>query len=255
MRALSELPIGVLTQLVDQLAPQRSSEITRTALLAGRLEDAAAIDELMSLPPAARLPVLRAVLATRQSLMARAPELVWTGPDRSGDGARRTAQVVRELFGSAQRHVLISGYALRDAADLLAPLHARMLNAGVRVDVYLSVDQDAHPGGAPRAMALSEVAERAWRHIGGSWPWTDAVPRVLVDARLLDGREFCSIHAKAIVVDSSRALVTSANLTERAMERNVEIGVVLHDPTFASELVGHFDGARRDGRFVEVGRG
>jgi phosphatidylserine/phosphatidylglycerophosphate/cardiolipin synthase-like enzyme len=36
------------------------------------------------------------------------------------------------------------------------------------------------------------------------------------------------MHAKAAVADSSTAFLTSANLTEAALERNMELGVLIH---------------------------
>ena len=44
------------------------------------------------------------------------------------------------------------------------------------------------------------------------------------------------MHAKCVAVDGERALVSSANFTERGQDRNIETGVLLHDPIFASQL-------------------
>ncbi len=250
MRALTELPRATLRAAIDALRTHGPDEVTRTALLAAGVEDPDALDELEAQPAPARVPVLQALLAAREAHAARAPALVWTGPEAQHDTARRTSQLIGELFDSAQRHVLISGYALDGTSGLLARLHARMV-AGVRADLYLSVEQASGPGG-PRPMSDDELASAASRHLAAAWPWSDVRPRVLVDARLREGRLYCSVHAKCVVVDASRALVTSANLTSRAMERNVEVGVDLPDPRFAAELVETFDAARRAGQFVEV---
>ena len=48
------------------------------------------------------------------------------------------------------------------------------------------------------------------------------------------------LHAKAIVADDEVALVTSANLTEAAFERNIEAGVLSRDVSLATALVVHF---------------
>jgi phosphatidylserine/phosphatidylglycerophosphate/cardiolipin synthase-like enzyme len=60
---------------------------------------------------------------------------------------------------------------------------------------------------------------------------------VYYDPRSLDEvGEPAFLHAKCIVIDDERALVTSANLTETAHVRNIEAGVLLEDPVFAKEL-------------------
>jgi phosphatidylserine/phosphatidylglycerophosphate/cardiolipin synthase-like enzyme len=44
------------------------------------------------------------------------------------------------------------------------------------------------------------------------------------------------LHAKCVSVDGERAFVSSANFTMRAHERNIEVGVLLHDRAFAAQL-------------------
>jgi phosphatidylserine/phosphatidylglycerophosphate/cardiolipin synthase-like enzyme len=44
-----------------------------------------------------------------------------------------------------------------------------------------------------------------------------------------------------VVVDRRVALVTSANFTEAAQERNIEAGVVVRSERFASRLADHFE--------------
>ncbi|RYG32860.1 MAG: phospholipase, partial [Burkholderiales bacterium] len=46
-----------------------------------------------------------------------------------------------------------------------------------------------------------------------------------------------SLHAKCLVVDGARALVTSANFTRSGQARNIELGVVVHDADFATQVL------------------
>jgi phosphatidylserine/phosphatidylglycerophosphate/cardiolipin synthase-like enzyme len=48
------------------------------------------------------------------------------------------------------------------------------------------------------------------------------------------------LHAKAIVADEQAALVTSANLTEAAFDRNIEVGILTRDQLVAASLARHF---------------
>ena len=48
------------------------------------------------------------------------------------------------------------------------------------------------------------------------------------------------LHAKAVVVDDEAVFVTSANLTEAALDRNIEIGLLVRDRTLAATMTRHF---------------
>jgi phosphatidylserine/phosphatidylglycerophosphate/cardiolipin synthase-like enzyme len=47
------------------------------------------------------------------------------------------------------------------------------------------------------------------------------------------------LHAKALVVDGHSALVGSANLTQRALTANLEVGVLVRDPAVAQAIEAH----------------
>ena len=42
------------------------------------------------------------------------------------------------------------------------------------------------------------------------------------------------LHAKAVVADGESVFVTSANLTDAALDRNIELGILLRDRTLAA---------------------
>jgi phosphatidylserine/phosphatidylglycerophosphate/cardiolipin synthase-like enzyme len=44
------------------------------------------------------------------------------------------------------------------------------------------------------------------------------------------------------VVDGVKAFVSSANFTQRGQERNIEVGVLIEDPSFASYLAAQWLG-------------
>jgi phosphatidylserine/phosphatidylglycerophosphate/cardiolipin synthase-like enzyme len=60
-----------------------------------------------------------------------------------------------------------------------------------------------------------------------------------------------SLHAKCVLVDGTTALVTSANFTEAAQRRNVEVGMLIrHEPT-VTRLTDYFRGLERTGVLAE----
>ena len=52
---------------------------------------------------------------------------------------------------------------------------------------------------------------------------------------------------KRLLVDEAKALVTSANFTDRGQTRNIEIGVLVHDPGLATRLVHQWRGLIESG--------
>ncbi len=74
-------------------------------------------------------------------------------------------------------------------------------------------------------MAFGEVSgARRWR-----WPAAHRTPGGV-------------LHAQLLVVDGRRALVGSANLTDRALTANLEAGVLIEDAALAADLEGRIRG-------------
>jgi phosphatidylserine/phosphatidylglycerophosphate/cardiolipin synthase-like enzyme len=49
------------------------------------------------------------------------------------------------------------------------------------------------------------------------------------------------MHAKCIVIDRKTVFVSSANFTEAAQERNLEVGLLIRSPTLAERVRTHFE--------------
>ncbi len=80
-------------------------------------------------------------------------------------------------------------------------------------------------------------ADRFWKT---DWPGT-ARPGVYYDPRSLEpDRPSGVLHAKAVVTDEEAVFVTSANLTEAAFDRNIEMGLLVRDRALALAVSGQF---------------
>jgi phosphatidylserine/phosphatidylglycerophosphate/cardiolipin synthase-like enzyme len=165
-------------------------------------------------------------------------QLVWTGPEAGAARSRDTAVVVRELFGIAQRDVIISTFVVRQAAAVFRPLAERMHHVQeLRVRLFLNV------GRAWRDTTLeSELLREFAEELGREWP-SGRRPEVYYDPRglLEDGDRRATWHAKCVVVDDDVGFLTSANFTEWAQERNVEAGVVIRNREFVTQLRQQFE--------------
>jgi phosphatidylserine/phosphatidylglycerophosphate/cardiolipin synthase-like enzyme len=80
------------------------------------------------------------------------------------------------------------------------------------------------------------------------------MPEVYYDPRSLetDGGQRSSLHAKCVVVDRSVAFISSANFTEAAQKRNIEIGVLIRSASFAERIDSHFDALAASGIALRV---
>jgi phosphatidylserine/phosphatidylglycerophosphate/cardiolipin synthase-like enzyme len=179
-------------------------------------------------------------LALRAAASAAAitrPDLVWSGPPVAGLHARDTRQVYDELVGSATRSLWISTYAYFDGPRAFETLADRMdAVTGLSVVLMLNIHRQPHEP-TPTEDLVARFAARLWNH---EWPGKRR-PDVFYDPRsVADEALGAVLHAKAIVADDRAAFVTSANLTEAAFDRNIEVGVLTRDAALAAALARHF---------------
>jgi phosphatidylserine/phosphatidylglycerophosphate/cardiolipin synthase-like enzyme len=157
---------------------------------------------------------------------------------RSGVHARDTRRVFEELIESAQRSVHVCTYAYFDGPKAFQLL-ARRMDAvrSLRVMLLLNIQRKRGDTTATDHV-VRQFADRLWTE----WPG-NARPLVFYDPRALDtGSPSGVLHAKALVVDEQAVFVTSANLTEAAFDRNIELGLLTRDRTLAASVVAHFQG-------------
>lgn len=159
---------------------------------------------------------LRAIAATAERVPTP-PTLVWSGPQLPGDSVRTTSAIVR-LIDEAEESVLASTYSGTATAPFVQALlraARRKLSITVIADVSQQKDcAEAIRGAVPRARVLG---------------FHDSVTGT---ARMQ--------HSKVLVIDGHTALVTSANLSYAAVEKNLEAGLLVHDTSIASQITRRF---------------
>jgi phosphatidylserine/phosphatidylglycerophosphate/cardiolipin synthase-like enzyme len=163
-------------------------------------------------------------------------ELVWSGPEIAQAATRDTGVVVREMFGKARRSVLVSSYAICQGKSIFKPLAERMEQLPeLCVRMFLNIARNYQDLRSEAEL----LASFAHAFLENDWPGTRRT-EVFYDPRGLrfDQTERASLHAKCVVIDQEVALITSANFTEAAHERNIEAGVVVPVSSFAKALAG-----------------
>jgi phosphatidylserine/phosphatidylglycerophosphate/cardiolipin synthase-like enzyme len=166
-------------------------------------------------------------------------DLVWTGPETPDTTNRDTGVVVRELFGSAESDVLVAGFAVYQGRTVFRRLAERMEERpNLRVRLFL----DVHRQPADTSLGGEVLCRFVHNFRTQEWPGVK-LPELYYDPRSLDADAVkrSSLHAKCIVVDRRVAFVTSANFTEAAQLRNIEVGALVRSEQFASQLVRHFE--------------
>jgi phosphatidylserine/phosphatidylglycerophosphate/cardiolipin synthase-like enzyme len=196
--------------------------------------------------------VLRVVADERLSCEKSAPlvDLVWTGPEVPGAESRDTSVLVAELFATAEKSVLVAGFAIAQGKRIFKSLSDRMLEIpDLRVRMFLNVPRPFRDV-TPEHELLKRFADKFRLN---EWPG-DRLPEFYYDRRTLDTEDYdrSSLHAKCVVIDERKALVTSANFTEAAQARNIEAGVFIGDPKFARSLVRQFDALVSNGLLCRI---
>ena len=202
------------------------------------------------MPPDHLAAALRAFAAGRRAGGVSAPiEVVVSGPDTAAT-ARDTGVVVRQLFDRALARVLAVGFAVRQGKAVFQAL-ARRLDADEALEATLCVDVRRQRGDT--ALDSQVVRRFAENFVDKEWPGT-RLPHVYYDPRSLApaDRKASALHAKCVVADGREALVTSANFTEAAQARNMELGLLVGAPAVASRIEEHFRSLIRDGHLQRL---
>ncbi|MFD6445070.1 DISARM system phospholipase D-like protein DrmC [Promicromonospora sp. NPDC060204] len=153
---------------------------------------------------------------------------VWSGPTFPGDGDHTTAALAH-LVDEATEEVFVSTYSASSSSLYLRALW-RSVARGVKTTVLL----DPNLNGGKTAACIQEK---------------------LVGARFLGfkpGPDGGIQHSKVVIVDSRAAFITSANLSEAAHERNLESGVIIREPAFASTLRQRFSALYTEGYLYQL---
>lgn len=168
-------------------------------------------------------------------------DLVWSGPSTGLVPIRHTEQVLCEVIESARHRIFLVSFVAYEVETIIKVLKTA-IGRGVHIDVLLEASKDH--GGKVSVDSSGTMKERipdacvyAWTVDGGKMP---------------DGRPIGSVHAKCAVADDRIAFLTSANLSEAAMERNMELGVLVRGGHLPEELHRHLEALVKTGVVTRV---
>lgn len=155
-------------------------------------------------------------------------DMVWTGPSSSLVASRHTEQVLWEVINSARRKLFLVSFVAYDIHPVLEALQ-NAIGRNVAISVLLESSR-SHGGKVD---------------IDSAEAFISAVPSAAVytwgGPSKLQGQWTGAVHAKCAVADGDLAFITSANLTAAAMERNMELGVLVRGGYLPSQLHRHLE--------------
>lgn len=157
----------------------------------------------------------------------RNTSLVWSSPIKFHKKIEQTYQVFQRIINGAKENgsIIFVGYAMTD--DENEEIWTALKDAARKRNVSIKIIFDK----ADKAKRLGKWTKSPKNIIAKTWGDIDHFPKVFS----YDG-ENSSLHAKFLVVDEEEIFVTSANMTNRAMSRNLEMGMV-HKGKIAADAV------------------
>jgi phosphatidylserine/phosphatidylglycerophosphate/cardiolipin synthase-like enzyme len=156
-------------------------------------------------------------------------DLILSDPELPGIPLSDTIATVRTLVAEATQELVLVGYAVHNAKPLFELIASRMSDIP-RKNRDTSLE--------------SEIVRRfATEFRKKHWPWPN-LPQLYYDPRSLsqDLPQRTSLHAKCVIADRARTIITAANFTEAAWLRNLEVGVLVQYEPLVSRLSAYIEG-------------
>lgn len=167
-----------------------------------------------------------AALAKARLAQTNKIDLIWTGPSTNLVPTRRTEPALVQVINAAEAKLFLSSFVAYSFPTVLEAL-SNALSRNVEISILLE-SSEAFGGGVsfdvigkmksvlPNALVYSWDRKSA-DHIGGK------------------------VHAKVAVADRKQCFISSANLTDHAMNINMEAGVIIYGGDVPLKLHSHLE--------------
>lgn len=144
-------------------------------------------------------------------------DLVLTAPDSFRVKALRTKETLKKMTEDTEKSLTITGYSISDYfADMLDVI-IRKSQQGVYVRLYVN-DMEKQKVVLKKLMAYKSRFLQVYEY------------------QKRDDDKMAALHAKLVVSDSKKSLVSSANLSYHGMRGNVEMGFLIESSDKAKQI-------------------
>ena len=164
-------------------------------------------------------------------------DVVVSGPVTDSARVRLTSSVIGEVIHRSRESLLVVSFAAFGVAEVVRELETAA-RRGVQVDLIM--EATAADGGTLHGPLGASAAFTALRPYATFWTWP-------ASKRPVVGTTRAALHAKLVAADEKVAVVGSANLTDRALADNIELGVIIRDPHVVERMVRHFRALMKPG--------
>ena len=156
-------------------------------------------------------------------------EIIWTGPANNRFPVRRTDQVLYDLISQAKTQILLVTFAAHRVRHLCAHL-TQAVQRGVKLTLIVESEEESEGQLTRDAIQAFSDVPHTTTHLY-YWPLEKR-------ERNQAGRPG-KLHMKCAIVDNV-ALIGSANLTDDAFNRNMELGMLVREQTTVEAISEHF---------------
>lgn len=166
---------------------------------------------------------LRLLLKIMDDKKTKASKLIMSGNFYKSN-ADFTHETIYQMINRAKTNIIIIGYAMYDIQDLLVELNRLQEEKNLKVRFIMD-------------------SAKKWRkQILQKWNKNNK-PEIF-EANV---DHIKALHAKIIIIDHAEILITSANLTINAMEKNIEAGIWTSDQGIIDSCYGVFKEFEKNG--------
>ena len=170
--------------------------------------------------------IIDTIISSRNHAEELSQTLVVTGPEASHSVNLKTESRFIQLVQHAKKELMLATFALYQGDKILEPIHEAMeQNSDLRVILIVNI---------PRKYGdntdSSDLLE-SYKHdfLNRQWIWEKKPEVYYFPASLhMKANDRASMHAKFLVADEERGFITSANFTNAAQKKNIEVGVELN---------------------------
>jgi phosphatidylserine/phosphatidylglycerophosphate/cardiolipin synthase-like enzyme len=153
-------------------------------------------------------------------------EIVATTPLSFRAKVRKTYPVIQELISGAAQSILLTGYSISGYFEEMLKLINSKSKQGVMVELFVNKYDSVR-------QVLSDISHINRRFL-----------KVYEYSGKADDK-MAALHAKIIIVDSDKMLISSANLSYHGLDSNIEIGSLITSKNKAAQVQEVFSDLKR----------
>jgi len=160
-------------------------------------------------------------------------EIVATTPVSFFANTRKTRPVIEELIRGAERSIMLTGYSISAHFEEFLKFINQKSKQGVSIELFVNNYEKVRS-------VLSDIKHKNRRFF-----------KVYEYSGKVDDK-MAALHAKTIIVDGIKTLISSANLSYHGLDGNIEIGVLISSKKKAAQVQDIFSDLKRQKIFTLV---